>query len=86
MNAASWKKAADFVAQQATATATATATADSQQLDVLPLSQLSVDDSSPPQVNYGTENPLAASTPRASSISHPITANTTKTSLGYEIT
>ena len=57
MNAASWKKAADFVAQQATATE------DSQQLDTLPLSQLSVDDSGPPQVNYGTDNPIAASTP-----------------------
>ena len=33
------------------------------------LSSLSADDSSPAQVNYGTEQPLAASTPRASSTS-----------------
>ena len=57
MNAASWKKAADMAAQQAAATM------DSQQLQALPLSQLPVDDSGPPQVNYGTDNPLAASTP-----------------------
>ena len=57
MNATSWKKAADFVAHQAAATA------DSQKLDTFPLSQLSVDDSGPPQVNYGTDHPLASSTP-----------------------
>ena len=42
MNAALWKKAADFVAQQSAATA------DSEHLDTLPLSQLSIDDSGPP--------------------------------------
>ena len=57
MNATSWKKASDMAAQQAAATM------DSQQLETLPLSQLSVDDSGPPQLNYGTDNPLAASTP-----------------------
>ena len=57
MNAASWKKAADMAAQQATATM------DSQQLEALPLSQLSVDDSGPPQVTYDADNPLVASTP-----------------------
>ena len=41
------------------------ATADSSQLESFPLSALSTNDSSPPQVNYGTEQPLAASTPRA---------------------
>ena len=41
------------------------ASADSSQLESLPLSSLAVDDSGPPQVNYGTEQPLAASTPRA---------------------
>ena len=45
----------------------AVATADSSQLESFPLSALSADDSSPPQVNYGTEQPLAASTPRANS-------------------
>ena len=43
------------------------ATADSSQLESFTLSSLSVNDSGPPQVNYGTEQPLAASTPRASS-------------------
>ena len=41
------------------------ATAYSSQLESLLLSSLAADDSSPPQVNYSTEQPLAASTPRA---------------------
>ena len=45
------------------------ATADSRQLESLPLSALAADDSGPPQVNYDTEQPLAVSTPRASSLS-----------------
>ena len=67
MNASSWKKAADLIAQgtQATQQIQAVATADSSQLESLPLSSLAANDSSPPQVNYGTEQPLAASTPRA---------------------
>ena len=40
----------------------AAATADSNQLESLLLSSLTADDSSPPQVNYGTEQPLAANT------------------------
>ena len=47
----------------------AAATADSSQLESLSLSSLAADDSGPPQVNYGTEQPLAVSTPRASSTS-----------------
>ena len=43
----------------------AAATADSSQLESLPLSG----ESGPSQVNYGTEQPLAASTPRANSTS-----------------
>ena len=68
MNASSWRKAADFIAQQTQATQQiqAAATADSNQLESLLLSSLVADDSSPPQVNYGPEQPLAASTPRAS--------------------
>ena len=68
MNASSWRKAADLVAQgtQANQQVQAAATADSSQLESFPLSTLSADDSSPPQVNYGTEQPLTASTPRAS--------------------
>ena len=69
MNASSWRKAADLVAQ---ATADnpqihAAATAESQQLESLPLSALSVDDSSPPQVTYDSQQPIATSTPRATS-------------------
>ena len=45
--------------------------AESNQLESLPLSVLSADDSSPPQVTYGSEQPLAASTPRATSTSTP---------------
>ena len=71
MNASRWRKAADLVAQgtQANQQVRAAATADSNQLESFPLSALSADDSSPPQVNYGTEQPLTASTPRASSTS-----------------
>ena len=71
MNASIWRKAADLVAQatQANQQVQAVATADSSQLENFPLSTLSADDSGPPQVNYGTEQPLAVSTPRASSTS-----------------
>ena len=67
MNASSWRKAADFIAQQTQATQQiqAAATADSNQLESLLLSSLAADDSSLPQVNYSPEQPLAASTPRA---------------------
>ena len=44
---------------------TSAATADSNQLESLLLSSLAANDSGPPQVNYGPEQPLAASTPRA---------------------
>ena len=65
MNASHWRKAADLIAQetQATQQIQAAATADSNQLESVPLSSLAADDSSPPQVNYGPEQPLAASTP-----------------------
>ena len=67
MDASSWRKAADLIAQgtQATQQIQAAATADSSQLESLPLSSLAADDSGQPQVNYGTEQPLAVSTPRA---------------------
>ena len=55
------EKAAEFIMQQSAATM------DSKQLDTFPLSQLSVDDSSPPQVKYGIDHPLASSTPHTSS-------------------
>ena len=67
MNASIWKKAADLIAQETYANqqAQTVATADSSKLESFPLSALLADDSSPPQVNYGTEQPLAVSTPRA---------------------
>ena len=66
MNVSSWRKAVALIAQetQADQQVQAAATADSSQLESLPLSALSANDSGPPQVNYGTEQPHAASTPR----------------------
>ena len=78
MNASSWRKAVDLVAQgtQANQQVQAAATADSSQLESLPLSALSANDSGPPQVNYGTGQPLAASTPRATLTLTPETQTT----------
>ena len=71
MNASSWRKAADLLAQgtQPNQQVQVGATADSSKLESLSLSALAADDSGLPQVNYGTEQPLTASTPRASSTS-----------------
>ena len=78
MNASSWRKAVDLVAQgiQANQKVQAVATVESHQLESLPLSALSADDSSLLQVTYGTEQPLATSTPRATSTSIPETQTT----------
>ena len=67
MNASSWRKAADLVAQATPANlqVQAAAMAESQQLESLPLSALSVDYSGPPQVTYDSQQPIATSTPRA---------------------
>ena len=67
MNASSWRKAADLIAKgiQATQQIQAAVTADSSKLGSLPLSSLAADDSGPPQVNYGLEQPLTASKSRA---------------------
>ena len=67
MNASSWRRAVDLIAQQTQATQQiqAAATADSNQLESLLLSSLAADDSSPPQVDYSPEQPPAASTPKA---------------------
>ena len=69
MNASSWKKAADLVAKVTPANmqVQVAATAESQQLESLPLSALSVDDSRLPQVTYDSQQPIATSTPRATS-------------------
>ena len=67
MNASSWRKAVDLVAQMTPANpqVQAATMAESQQLESLPLSALSVDDSSPPQVTYDSQQPIATSTSRA---------------------
>ena len=69
MNASSWKKAADLVAQVTPdkPQLQAAAMMESKQLESLPLSALSVDDSGSPQVNYDSQQPIATSTPRATS-------------------
>ena len=71
MNASSWRKAVDLIAQgtQANQQIQAAATADSSQLESFSLSLPAANDSGPPQVSYGTEQPLAVSTPRATSTS-----------------
>ena len=71
MNASSWRKAADLVAQGTPANlqVQAAATAELKQLESLPLSALSADDSGPPQVTYDSQQPIATSTPRATSTS-----------------
>ena len=67
MNASSWKKAVDLVAKVTPANpqVQVAAMAESQQLESLPLSTLSVDDSRPPQVTYDSQQPIATSAPRA---------------------
>ena len=69
MNASSWKKAADLVAKATPANpqVQVAAMAASQQLESLPLSELSIDDSGLPQVTYDSQQPIATSTPRATS-------------------
>ena len=73
MNASSWRKAADTVAQGTPANpqVQAAATVESKQLESLPLSALSADDSSLPQITYNSQQPIATSTPRATSTSTP---------------
>ena len=73
MKASSWKKVADLVAKVTPAIqqVPAAATAESQNLQSLPLSALSVDDSGPPQVTYEPQQPIATSTPRATSTESP---------------
>ena len=67
MNASSWRKAVDLVAKATPANpqVQVTATAELQQLESLPLSALSVDDSGLPQVTYDLQQPITTSTPRA---------------------
>ena len=53
------------------------ATAESKELESLPLSALSADDSGPPQVTYDSQQPIATSTPRATLTSTPETPTET---------
>ena len=69
MNASSWRKAVDLVTQVTPANpqVQAAAMAESKQLESLPLSALSTNDSGPPQVTYDSQQPITTSTPRATS-------------------
>ena len=73
MNASSWKKAADIVvkATPVIPQAPATAMVELQNLQSLLLSTLSIDDSGPLQVTYEPQQPIATSTPRATSMESP---------------
>ena len=73
MNASSWKKAVGLVAKATPANpqVQAAAMVELQQLQSLPLSALSVDDSRPPQVTYDSQQPIATSTPRETSTETP---------------
>ena len=73
MKASSWKKAADLGAKvtPAISQVPAAAMAELQNLQSLPLSTLSVDESGPPQVTYEPHQPIATSTPRATSTESP---------------
>ena len=73
MNSSSWKKAADIVAKATPVIpqVPAAATAELQNLQSLLLSALSIDDSGPPQVTYEPQQPIATSTPRATSTESP---------------
>ena len=59
MNPSDWIKAAALITQQKQEAATA----DTVQLSSMPLSQLAMDDNSPPVVHYGMHMPTATSTP-----------------------
>ena len=67
MNASSWKKTADIVTKMTPVSpqASAAAMVESQNLQSLPLSALSIDDSGLPQVTYEPRQPIATSTPWA---------------------
>ena len=73
MNASSWKKAAYIVAKVTPAIlqAPAAVMVELQNLQSLPLSAVSIDDSRPPQLTYEPQQPIATSTPRATSTESP---------------
>ena len=61
MNASDGKKAAAFISEQNRLAATAP----TQELDSMPLSTLSLDESDPPEVTDCVHTPLVASTPNS---------------------
>ena len=73
MNASSWEKAEDIVAKMTPAIlqAPAAATVESQNFQSLLLSALLTDDSRPLRVTYEPQQPIATSTPRATSTESP---------------
>ena len=59
MNPSDWRKTASLVSQHKQVAATA----ETDQLSSMPLNEISIDDSSPLVVHYGSHVPVAASTP-----------------------
>ena len=64
MNPSDWIKAAALVTQHKQEAATA----ETDQLSSMPLSQIAMDDSGPPLVQYGTHVPIAVSTPTGTDV------------------
>ena len=64
MNLSDWTKAAALVTQHKQEAATA----EIDQLSSMPLSQITMDDSSPPMVQYDMHAPIAASTPAGTDV------------------
>ena len=64
MNPSAWIKAAALVTQHKQEEAIT----ETDQLSSMPLSQLAMDDSSPPVVHYGTHVPTATSTPTGTEV------------------
>ena len=64
MNLSDWRKAVTLVTQHKQEVAMA----HTDQLCSMPLSQIAIDDSSPPRVHYGMHVPIAASTPTCTNV------------------
>ena len=64
MNPSDWRKAASLVTQHKQEATMA----ETDQLSSMPLSQIAIDDSSPPIVHYGMHVPVAASTPTGTDV------------------
>ena len=64
MNPSEWRKVAALVTQHKQEATMA----EMDQLSSMPLSQIAIDDSSPPIVHYGTHMPIAASTPTGTDV------------------